>query len=251
MTQLSVQKGKTVTLDTHIAGLQTDDEILWIYNEWMLLQVHRGKLRRTSLDERFKDRLHLDRETGSPSVRDISVHDAGVYQLRTIRGDKAAYPITINLYVYANNVSCTVECSVKNGRDVTLSWSKGEERLYQTSSPDLSSNISLHLEMKDQDGDTYSCVAENPISNQTVKLHKTELCPGLPTNTNFCNHPWDILVPGLLVAVAVVMVGAVALYRKFKWRIWSVMMELQRPYFMSENLLTILNKSNEGTKTMD
>ena len=83
-----------------------------------------------------------------------------------------------SLRLSANNVSCTVECSVKNGRDVTLTWYKGEERHNQTSSPDLSSNISLHLEMKDQDGNTYSCVAENPISNQTAKLNKTELCPG-------------------------------------------------------------------------
>ena len=83
-----------------------------------------------------------------------------------------------SLHLSANNVSCTVECSVKNGRDVTLTWYKGEERLNQTSSPDLSSNISLHLEM-DPDGDTYSCVAENPNSNQTAKLDKTELCPGL------------------------------------------------------------------------
>ncbi|XP_067115856.1 transmembrane and immunoglobulin domain-containing protein 1-like [Osmerus mordax] len=113
----------------------------------------------------------------------------------TVSGPAISYS---SLRLSANNVSCTLECSVKNGRDVTLSWYKGEERLYQTSSPDLSSNISLHLEMKDQDGDTYSCVAENPISNQTAKLHKTELCPGLPIPNNFSNHRWDFLVPGLL-----------------------------------------------------
>ncbi|XP_062303861.1 uncharacterized protein LOC134008481 isoform X2 [Osmerus eperlanus] len=221
LTQLSVQKGKTVTLETHVAGLQPDDG--WIYNKLWLLQVNPGKLRCTLLDERFTDRLQLDLQTGSLTVRNISLHDAGVYQLQT-GGDKLAHQ-TFTLSVYdmvsgpaisysylrlsANNISCTVECSVKNGRDVTLTWYKGEERLNQTSSPDLSSNISLHLEMKDQDGDTYSCVAENPISNQTDKLHKTELCPGLSTTTNFHNHTRD------RGAVAVAVIVAVA-YRKFK-----------------------------------
>ncbi|XP_062303853.1 uncharacterized protein LOC134008479 [Osmerus eperlanus] len=223
LTQLSVQKGKTVTLETHVAGLQPDDG--WIYNKLWLLQVNPGKLRCTLLDERFTDRLQLDLQTGSLTVRNISLHDAGVYQLQT-GGDKVAHQ-TFTLSVYdmvsgpaisysylrlsANNISCTVECSVKNGRDVTLTWYKGEERLNQTSSPDLSSNISLHLEMKDQDGDTYSCVAENPISNQTDKLHKTELCPGLSTTTNFHNHTRDRGA----VAVAVAVIVAVA-YRKFK-----------------------------------
>ncbi|XP_046899908.1 CD48 antigen-like [Hypomesus transpacificus] len=210
LTQLLVQKGKTVTLETLVAGLQPDDGL--IYNESRLLQLNQGKLQSTTLDKRFKDRLHLDRKSGSLTLRNISLHDAGVYKLRTIRGQKVAYQ-TFTLSIYdtvsgpaitrsslrlSANVSCTVECFVKNGRDVTLTWYKGEEKLNQTSSPDLSSNISLHLEIKDQDGNTFSCVAENPISNQTAKLNKTELCPGLASSSSSVHyHLWGLLVPGL------------------------------------------------------
>lgn len=72
--------------------------------------------------------------------------------------------------------SCSVVCSVENQIYRTLSWYRGEKRLNQTSSPDLSTNLSLSLEIKLQDKDIYSCVAANPVSNQTTKLNIETLC---------------------------------------------------------------------------
>ncbi|CDQ74214.1 unnamed protein product [Oncorhynchus mykiss] len=59
---------------------------------------------------------------------------------------------------------------------MTLSWYRGEKRLNQTSSPDLSTNLSLHLEIKLPDNNIYSCVAANPVGNQTTKLNIETLC---------------------------------------------------------------------------
>lgn len=72
--------------------------------------------------------------------------------------------------------SCSVVCSVENRRDMTLSWYRGEKRLNQTSSPDLSTNLSLHLEIKLPDNNIYSCVAACPVGNQTTKLNIETLC---------------------------------------------------------------------------
>ncbi|KAA0712443.1 hypothetical protein E1301_Tti012956 [Triplophysa tibetana] len=67
-------------------------------------------------------------------------------------------------------------CSADNGADVSLSWFKNNERLNQTSSPDLNISLSLSLEIKERNN-TYYCVAANPVKNLTTQLNFQEHCP--------------------------------------------------------------------------
>uniref|UniRef100_A0A673YCR9 Ig-like domain-containing protein n=1 Tax=Salmo trutta TaxID=8032 RepID=A0A673YCR9_SALTR len=192
------REGQSVTLHTGLTGLHVD-KIFWFFGpvipntSIVESQVIRGEII-TEFKGRFPDRLQLDRETGSLTIRDLTLNNSGVYQLDIFNTHKTSQ--RFNLTVYApvplpqvkkipeshfldsssEKGSCSVVCSVENQIDRTLSWYRGEKRLNQTSNPDLSTNLSLPLEIKLQDKDIYSCVAANPVSNQTTKLNIERLC---------------------------------------------------------------------------
>ena len=82
-------------------------------------------------------------------------------------------------------------CSVKNDRQVSLSWFRANQLLSQTSSPDVNTTLSLRLDIDEKDNTVYSCVSANPVSNDTTYLNITAMCmnqKGLSTLPEFY-HP--------------------------------------------------------------
>ncbi|XP_038855857.1 uncharacterized protein LOC120052801 [Salvelinus namaycush] len=174
---LTRRERQSVTLHTGLTGLHVD-KIFWFFGpvipntSIVESQVIRGE-NITEFKGRFPDRLQLDRQTGSLTIRNLTLNNSGVYQLDIFNTHKTSQKFYLTVYALvplpqvrkipegdfldssSEKGSCSVVCSVENRRDMTLSWYRGEKRLNQTSSPDFSIN---------------------PVSNQTTKLNIETLC---------------------------------------------------------------------------
>ncbi|XP_055779823.1 leucine-rich repeats and immunoglobulin-like domains protein 1 isoform X2 [Salvelinus fontinalis] len=139
-----------------------------------IAQVHPGKQCNTNLEKRFENRLHWNNVTGFFTLSDLQIDDSGIYTVDNADEEMTdAFQLTVYFLskpqvTVHDSSSCSVVCSVENGRDVTLSWYRGEEKLNQTSSPDLNITLSLPLKVDEQNRESYRCEAANPVSKETA-----------------------------------------------------------------------------------
>ncbi|KAI4894598.1 hypothetical protein NFI96_000709, partial [Prochilodus magdalenae] len=195
--RLQELEGNTVTIHTGGTGVQSDAHILWSYisdNVDIKIVdslVFKGETNTDYNRDRFRDRLQLDRTSGSLTIRNISREDSGVYKLHIITGTNLVWSFSVDVYAPASKPtirnqagrrsvsqreSCSPLCSVENGKDVNLSWYEGEERISSNTSTDSSERLYLPLNITHLSCSTYTCVAANPVSNQTTQLSISELC---------------------------------------------------------------------------
>ncbi|XP_052446604.1 SLAM family member 5-like, partial [Carassius gibelio] len=195
---VSVMEGDSVTLHTDFTEIHEEDDIMWNFGAEKSLIA---KINRASgifstfpdvLDGRFRDRLKLDRQTGSLTITNITTQHTGEYKLEIIAAKLSSKTFSVSVFArlptpditrdFSQNVSssshqnCSLLCSVVNVGHVTLSWYKGNSLLSSISVSDLSISLSLPLEVEYQEKNSYSCVINNPIRNQTTHLDITQLC---------------------------------------------------------------------------
>uniref|UniRef100_A0A672KR99 Ig-like domain-containing protein n=1 Tax=Sinocyclocheilus grahami TaxID=75366 RepID=A0A672KR99_SINGR len=192
---LAAMEGDTLILESNVTEIQTCDEIEWTFGNIRIARIKRvSGIFSTSYEDdlRFIDsRLQLDNQTGSLTITNTRSVHTGVYDLtimvRNVQSIKS-YSVTVYallpipvIFIDMLPSSSSSErssriflCSVLNASHVTLSWYKGNSLLSSISESDLSISLSLPLEVEYQDKNTYSCVLNNPISNQTQHLDITD-----------------------------------------------------------------------------
>ncbi|XP_036420134.1 uncharacterized protein LOC118803753 [Colossoma macropomum] len=191
---IEVKEGVNVTLRTNLTGIKSDDMIRWMFGDTRIAQLvntdsvsfYNGTFNGT-----FKNRLKMDKKTGSLTISNIRTTDSGDYEQQLMSEKTSTKQFRVTVYApvpvptlkygfrqnqsgskMPSNPNCSMVCSVRNAFKVTLSWFRGSQLLSNVSDSS-NSTLSLPLEIKHGDNDTYICVAANPISNQTVPVKRT------------------------------------------------------------------------------
>nr|XP_055074155.1 SLAM family member 6-like [Misgurnus anguillicaudatus] len=223
-------EGDSVTLHTDNPQIQRNDQILWMFGpkETRIAEIYKQGIDMFDSNKTFGHmRLLLNSQTGSLTIRNIRTEHTGLYKLQ-IRSDRGNSDKRFSVNVYAplpvpviirdssqcssssssSSLNCSLLCSVSNVTDVSLSWYKGNSLLSSISVSDLNIRLSLPLEVEYQDNNTYRCVLNNTITNQTQHLNITELCQMCSDSVAFYSHLKRV-IPSLVYAL--VGVAAVAL----------------------------------------
>ncbi|XP_051550679.1 natural killer cell receptor 2B4-like isoform X4 [Myxocyprinus asiaticus] len=234
-----VMEGDSVTLHTDLTEIKRNEQILWAFriksSDTRIAEIYKQNIDMHQSNETFGDRLQLDRQTGSLTIRNIRFKHSGIYKL-TIYSIEITYK-HFNVTVYAllpipvissdssqnsslpksSSSKCVLVCSVVNVTQVTLSWYKGNSLFSSISVSDLNSSLSLPLEVEYQENNIYSCVVSNPIRNQTKHLNITEVCQKCSEDREHSPVIVGICV-ALLILIVAAVVGGIYFHHKKKTR---------------------------------
>ncbi|KAL7855594.1 hypothetical protein AOLI_G00191980 [Acnodon oligacanthus] len=223
---VEVTEGVNVTLRTDLTGLKSDDIMRWTFGttDTRIAQlVNSGTV--SFYNGIFTNRLNLDKQTGSLTISNISFIHSGVYkqQLISEQVSNKQFRVTVYATVPVPSISqgspqsrsdlksssrrCSVVCSVRNAYQVTLSWYNGSD--LHSVSDSGNSTLSLPLDFEHGDNNTYSCVAANPVSSQTVHVNTT--CTQFYSSKGGHRFVWW-LIP-VLMLLLLVSVATFLLYR--------------------------------------
>ncbi|XP_056614232.1 hepatocyte cell adhesion molecule-like isoform X2 [Triplophysa dalaica] len=223
MKTVVVTEGDDVTLHAGVSVMKDDVQILWMFgrenSDTLIAEIY--KLKIYIFDSHasvMKGKLQMESQTGSLIIRNISSVLSGLYKVQIINTTTKYRRFNLTVYarvslpvIESSSVvsvcQTSVMCSADNGADVSLSWFKNNERLNQTSSPDLNISLSLSLEIKERNN-TYYCVAANPVNNLTTQLNFQEQCQQHTDLVHSCNFTEAVirLVISALVSVATVAI---------------------------------------------
>nr|XP_055073001.1 uncharacterized protein LOC129452964 [Misgurnus anguillicaudatus] len=181
---VSVMEGDSLTLYIDIK-LQRDDVIEWRFGDkgTLIARINKTanivKINVNAFDGRFIDRLQVNNQTGDLTITNITTQHTGLYQVTSRKTPNTPYRFNVTVYAHLPIPVITTQNS---------------------SSSETSSCVLLCSVLNCLD-DSYRCVVNNTVSNQTQHRNITHLC-----------QTSSAVIRLVLVALVVVATVAVLVY---------------------------------------
>ncbi len=111
---VSVMEGDYVTLHTDLTKIQNISKIVWRFGvkDPIIAEMSEHEFILSESNEMFRDRLQLDHQTGSLTIKNMRTTDSGLYELQIDRSTGISYK-KFNVTVYGEDtflVSCIQVC---------------------------------------------------------------------------------------------------------------------------------------------
>ncbi|KAL1252076.1 hypothetical protein QQF64_019872, partial [Cirrhinus molitorella] len=189
VTSVSVMEGDSVILNSGLTEMH-GDLFQWVFLNSLIghINLKAGHITLFDFDDgRFRDRLIVDKQTGSLTITNITTEHSGLYELQIYSGNQFK---KFSLGVYTQP---TVPVISRNSSQCS-------------SSSSYCSLVCSVVNVEYQDKNTYSCVLNNPISNQTQHLDISKLCHTCSDSVHCCGSTEAVirLVLSALVGVATI-----------------------------------------------
>ncbi|KAA0712037.1 hypothetical protein E1301_Tti012772 [Triplophysa tibetana] len=114
---VSVKTGDSVILHTDVKAIQKDDEITWMFEETSIAKM-KGDQTIENIDDRFRNKLKLNPQTGSLIIKDTKTEHTGLYKVKMRLQDVTSAQIF--------SVSESDKLSVNEGDPFTLNSGQTE-----------------------------------------------------------------------------------------------------------------------------
>ncbi len=98
-----MMEGDSVTLHTDLTEIHEDDDITWTFGveKYLIVKIRTEKQMLFTFDGpdgRFRNRLKLDKQTGSLTITNTTTEHAGLYELEIIGVKWSSKTFSVSVY---------------------------------------------------------------------------------------------------------------------------------------------------------
>ncbi|XP_048038176.1 uncharacterized protein LOC125263232 isoform X1 [Megalobrama amblycephala] len=165
--KISVTEGDSITLNTDLTEMKDDGVILWRFENTLIAEISKRADRFTVyddvLDGRFRDRLKLDKQTGSLTITDITMKHAGDYKLQINYMRVESFFLTV--------IDKVESVSVTDGDSVTLNIDPTEMKDGDEIQWRFGNTLIAEISKRDDSITVYDDVLDGRFRDR-LKMHK-------------------------------------------------------------------------------